>query len=171
MDGNRALNFSSASTNQPINPGPLASGTSAGLGFGTVSNFMVSLWFKQKAMMATGANIGPRLFVLGAPGTTAPVDSGSEGTIGLKFQTANQLYFQVGGITASASFPANLPTNTWVFIAAVYDGISLKLYQGTDTNPVTLMSNTALSGNIDFGDSSALYSAIVRSSAFFQRLD
>jgi len=63
MNGNRALNVSSTAANQPVNPGPLASVTNANLGFGVVSNFVVSLWFKQNAMMAAGANVGPRVFV------------------------------------------------------------------------------------------------------------
>ncbi|MEI9960337.1 MAG: glycoside hydrolase family 16 protein [Limisphaerales bacterium] len=64
-NGNRALDFSSSGANQPINPGPLAAVTNVNLGFGIVSNFVVTLWFRQNAMMADGANIGPRVFVLG----------------------------------------------------------------------------------------------------------
>jgi len=153
LAGNRALDLSSNGA-QPVNPGPLASVTNANLGFGTVSNFVASLWFKQNAPMAEGANIGPRLFVLGGgnPGDTGVADS-----IGLKFQTSDQLYFQVGGTTASATFPADLPTNTWLFVAAVYDGTNLRIYQGTETNAVSLISNTALTGNINLGSSAALY--------------
>ena len=154
LGGNRALDFSSNGANQPGIPGPLAAVTNANLGFGTVSNFVVSLWFKQNVIMAAGANIGPRLFVLG-PGT--PNDSGAANSIGLKFQTANQLYFQVGDTTASANFPANLPTNIWLFVAAVYDGMNLMIYQGTDTNSANLISTTAVSGTINFGASGALY--------------
>ncbi len=35
--------------------------------------------------------------------------------------------------------------------------MNLALYQGTDANSASLISNTALSGNINFGASSALY--------------
>ena len=152
--GSRALDFSANGTNQPGNPGPLAAATNANLGFGIVSNFVVSLWFKQNAMMASGANVGPRLFVLGA-GT--PSDTGAANSIGLKFQTASQLYFQMGAITAAANFPTNLPANTWLFLAAVYDGLNVMLYQGTDTTPVNLTSTTAASGNVNFGGSGALF--------------
>ena len=152
--GNRALDFSSNGANQPGRPGPLTAATNVNLGFGTVSNFVVSLWFKQNAEMAAGANIGPRLFVLGA-GT--PADSGATNSTGLKFQMANQLYFQLGGVTASASFLQNLPTNTWLFVAAVYDGGSVMIYQGTETNPVSLISTTPVTTNINFGSSDALY--------------
>ncbi len=154
LTGSRALDFSTNGANQPGIPGPLAAVTNANLGFGTVSNFVVSLWFKQNAMMAAGANIGPRLLVLGAG---APGDSGAANSIGLKFQTANQLYFQLGGVTAAASFPDNLPTNTWVFFAAAYDGALVKLYQGTDTSPASLVNTTATGASVDFGSSGALY--------------
>jgi len=155
LTGNRALDFSSNGANQPGRPGPLAATTNVNLGFGTVSNFVVSLWFEQNAMMAPPpANIGPRLFVLGAGN---PADSGATNSIGLKFQTANQLYFQLGDITASAAFPQNLPTNAWLFVAAVYDGGSVMIYQGTETNPVSLISTTPAATNINFGSSDALY--------------
>jgi len=154
LTGNRALDFSSNGSNQPGIAGPLAAATNANLDFGTISNFVVSLWFKQNAEMAAGANIGPRLFVLGA-GT--PADSGAANSIGLKFQTANQLYFQLGGVSASASFPQNLPTNTWLFVAAVYDGRNVMIYQGTGTKSVSLISTTPATTNINFGSSDALY--------------
>lgn len=154
LTGSRALDFSSNGANQPGIPGPLAAVTNANLGFGTVSNFVVSLWFKQNAMMAAGANIGPRLFVLGAGN---PNDSGAANSIGLKFQTANQIYFQLGGVTASASFPTNLPTNAWLFVAAVYDGALVKFYQGTDTSPASLINTTPAGASIDFGSSGALH--------------
>ena len=154
MTSNRALDFSSNGANQPGRPGPLAAATNVNLGFGTVSNFVVSLWFKQNAEMVAGANMGPRLFVLGA-GT--PADSGAANSIGLKFQMANQLYFQLGGVIASASFLQNLPTNTWLFVAAVYNGGSVMIYQGTETNPVSLISTTSAATNINFGSSDALY--------------
>jgi hypothetical protein len=119
-----------------------------------VTNFVDSLWFNQNALMAPGANVGPRLFVLGAG---APADTGAPDSIGLKFQTASQLYFQIGGITAAATFPTNLPANLWRFIAAVYDGANVSLYQGSETNAATLISATAASTNVNFGSSGALY--------------
>ena len=154
VNGNRALDFSSNGPNQPGNPGPLAAVTNASLGFGTITNFIATMWFKQNALMTPSNNIGPRLFVLGG-GT--PNDTGAANSIGLKFQTANQLYFQIGSTTVSANFPANLPTNTWLFVAAIYDGMNLMIYQGTDTNPAGLISTIAVSGNINFGASGALY--------------
>jgi len=151
--GSRALDFS-ANTAQPGTPGPLAAVTNSGLGFGVVSNFVVSFWMKQHTMMASGANIGPRVFVLGAG---APSDTGVADSIGLKFQTSSQLYFQIGGFTAMATFPADLPSNTWLFVAATYDGSSLKIYQGSDTNSATLISSSAVATTVNLGASAALY--------------
>ena len=152
MNGTRALDFSSNGTNQPGIPGPLAATTNATLGFGTVTNFVVSLWFKQNALMPTGANIGPRLFVLGG-GT--PNDAGAANSIGLKFQTAGQHYFQLGATTVP--FPIYLQTNDWVFVAAVYDGSTVSIYQGTDGAACTLTTNAVVSTNVNFGSSGALY--------------
>ena len=154
LDGNRALNLSANIANQPVNPGPLAAVTNVNLGLGTVSNFVASLWFKQNALMAAGANIGPRLFVLGAGN---PSDSGATDSIGLKFQMADQLSVQVGGTTASATFPTNLPASIWLFVAAGYDGANLRIYQGTESDAARLMSSTPLAGDIHFGAGGALY--------------
>jgi beta-glucanase (GH16 family) len=151
-NNSRALDFSSNGTNQPGIPGPLAATTNATLGFGTVSNFAVSLWFKQNALMSNGANIGPRLFVLGGG---APADTDAANSIGLKFQTAGQLYFQLGATTVP--FSIYLQTNDWVFVAAVYDGSSVSIYQGTDGAASSLSTNAAIATNVNFGLSGALY--------------
>ena len=151
-NGSRALDFTSNGTNQPGIPGPLAATTNAVLSFGTVSNFMESLWFKQNALMPAGANIGSRLFVLGG-GT--PTDAGETNSIGLKFQTAGQLYFQLGATTVP--FNIYLQTNNWVFVAAVYDGASVSIYQGTDGAISTLTTNVMVSTNVSFDSSGALY--------------
>lgn len=154
INGGRALDFTSNGTSQPGIPGPLAATTNTSLGFGLVSNFTVSFWFKQNGQMAAGANIGPRLFVLGS-GT--PADTGASNSLGVKLQAANQLYFQLGSTTAAASLAANLPTNVWLFLAAVYDGNNLSIYQGTDTNPASLITAVTVATNINFGTTGALY--------------
>jgi hypothetical protein len=154
LNGSRALDFTSNGTSQPGNPGPGTATTNANLGFGIVSNFVATVWIKLNAQMVPGGNVGPRIYVMGA-GT--PNDTGATNSFGLKFQTANQLYFQIGTFIASASFSTNLPINQWLFLAAVYDGMNLMIYQGTDTNPANLISTTAISGNIDFGAYGALY--------------
>ena len=151
--GIRALDLTSNGTSQPGNPGPMAAVTNASLGFGIVSNFTVSIWFKQNAAMAQGANVGPRLFVLGG-GT--PNDTGAANSIGMKFQTASQLYFQLGGTTLAANFTNNLPTNVWLFCAATYDGANLMLYEGTESNSVSLVGTASVTTTVNFGVSGEL---------------
>ncbi|MDB6017150.1 MAG: hypothetical protein JWR19_1639 [Pedosphaera sp.] len=152
--GSRTLDFSINGANQPGNPGPLASTTNANLGFGSVSNFVVTLWFKQNALMAAGANLGPRLFVLGGG---SPSDTGVANSLGLKFQTSNQVYFQLNGVTAIADLHGSVTTNTWVFLAATYSGTSLAVYEGTDSTPASLVTNIVASTNVDFGALGTLY--------------
>lgn len=149
--GGRALDFSS-NTSQPGQPGPVATVTNANLGFGVVSNFVLTFWIKQNSLMS--GNIGPRLFLLGAG---APADAGAADSIGVKFQTASQLYFQLGAITASAAFATNLPANTWLFLAVTYDGSIINFYQGAESTNVTLISTTAAVTNVNFGASAALF--------------
>ncbi len=170
VNGNRAMNFSNQ-TNQPggSNPGagtasgtgPVASVTnSAALGFGNVTAFVASMWFKQNALMALSGgdvNIGPRLFILNAG---APVDSGgSANGIGLKFQSANQLYCQIGTdtVTVGPALSANLPTNKWLFVAVTYDGTNARMYLGSDTATATLVGTAASAARaINFGSSASL---------------
>lgn len=152
MNQSRALDFTCNGTNQPAIPGPLAAATNTSLGFGVVSNFVVSLWFKQNALMTPGANIGPRLFTFGAG---APADTDATNSIGLKFQSSTQLYFQMNGFTVP--FSIYLQTNNWVFVAAVYDGNSVTIYQGTDAAACSVSTNVAIATKIDFGASAALF--------------
>jgi hypothetical protein len=60
-------------------------------------------------------------------------------------------------VTASASFSTNLPANIWLFVAAAYDGANVTLYQGTESNAVSLVSTTAAVASVNFGNSGALY--------------
>src|SRR5439155_12871075 len=107
---------------------------------------------KQDSLMS--GNIGPRLFLLGSG---APADTGATNSIGFKFQTASELYFQLGPVTASATFPTNLPANTWLFLAAAFDGANISLYLGSETDSAALSSTTAAVTNVNCGACSALY--------------
>lgn len=148
----RALDFS-YTANQG-GAGALASATNANLGFGDVSAFTATIWFKSDSLLS--GNIGPRLFILAAGSAT---DSGVANTLGLKFQTASQLSAQINAtVTANASFASNLPTNTWLFVAVTYDGSNVKIYEGSDTSAATLISTTAAAGQVvSLGNSGALY--------------
>ena len=151
--GNRALDFSNATGGQPGNPGPVAWTNSNGLGLGVLTNFVVSLWFKQAVAMATGANIGPRLFLLG---NGSPTDTGAANSLGVKFQTGSQLYFQQGANTLSVNYANALPTNVWIFIAAAVSGSTVAFYQGTETNPAVLMA-TGSGAPVDLGTNATMF--------------
>ncbi len=149
---NRALDFSSA-VGQGSN-GPVAALTNASLGLGDVSAFTATIWFRARSRQA--ANIGPRVFLLGATDTTS--DTGGTNSIGLKFQTASCLHFQLNHITAEADFVWSLPTNEWLFVAMVYDGASLVIYRGTELNPVELITaKPARAQVVSFGSNGALF--------------
>jgi beta-galactosidase len=148
--GSRSLDFSS-NTGQG-GSGPIAATTNASLGFGNVSNFVVTMWFKQSVLLTN--NIGPRMFILGNSTNT---DCGTTNSIGMKFQDAGDLWFFVNTIQAAASFSSSLPVNSWVFVAMVYDGSNVTLYEGTDLTPATLISTTAAaSQTVLFGGNASL---------------
>jgi hypothetical protein len=103
-------------------------------------------------MMSAGGNIGPRLFILG---NGTPSDTGTANSIGMKFQMSDQLYFQAGSTTLSADFADPLPTNTWIFVAAVYDGTTVSFYEGTETDSVNLIASTSAT-QINLGTNATL---------------
>ncbi len=154
-NGNRALNFS-----QPAGQGvtgPVACSTNATMGFGNITAFTTTMWFKQDSLLP--ANIGQRLFLLGASGTLT--DYGVANSITLKFQTANQLYLGINTTTTfsgQATFTSNLPTNKWLFVGIVYDGTNVMFYQGSDTASANLISTTSAPNlTVGFGASGALF--------------
>jgi hypothetical protein len=152
ITGSRAVNFTSNTRSGAT--GSLVAVTNANLGFGLVNSFTVTMWWKKLDSWQSD-NLGPRLFVMGQPGGSFN-DAGSvANSIGLKYQAANQLYFDINATstyTAAATFPANLPLNTWIFLAITYDGTYVNIYEGTDTAATTLISTTTAAGQtVDFG--------------------
>jgi beta-galactosidase len=139
--GTRALNLSS-NTSQGAT-GNYVAVTNSALGFGNVTNFAVTMWFKQAVGLP--ANIGPRMFILG---NSTNNDCGTANSIGMKFQDAADLYFFVNTTQATAAFGTNLPTNSWVFVAIVYDGTNVSLYEGSDIASATLISKTSAPGQV-----------------------
>jgi hypothetical protein len=128
--------------------GPLAGVTNAALNFGNnISNFTASIWLKANAQMTNaGGNstLGPRIFTLGANGTT---DKAVANSVGLFFQQWNQVACTVDTIQLNA--PTNLtyvPTNQWLFYAVTYDGTTITLYQGTDSSEATAVASVASPG-------------------------
>ena len=116
--------------------------------------FTATVWFKARSQQS--ANIGPRLFLLGA--ADAAADTGARNSIGLKFQTAGSLHFQVNRATAAADFVWSLPTNIWLFTAMVYDGERVLVYRGSEKAPAELvMAKTVPRQKVDFGTNGALF--------------
>jgi len=128
------------------------------LGFGSISNFIVTMWVKQAYAMASGAGlVGPRLFILnsGAPAT----DTAVANSIGVKFQQANELYLSIntGNPTLGPALANNLPANQWLFFAWVYDGTNAYQYDGSDAAPCVLAGSAAAAGQIvNLGASASL---------------
>ena len=137
--GNRALDFSSATIQGTS--GPIAATTNANLGFGNVTNFTATMWFKQSAQLTN--NIGPRMFILGNSTNT---DCGTPNSIGMKFQDAADLWFFVNTVQATAAFGQSLSLSNWLFVAMSYDGTNISLYEGTDQNPAALINVTPAAG-------------------------
>ncbi len=152
QNGTRALDLATA-LGQGTN-GAVAALTNTSLGFGEVTAFTATVWFKARSQQP--ANIGPRLFLLGA--ADAAADTGARNSIGLKFQTAGSLHFQVNQATAAADFVWSLPTNVWLFMAMVYDGERVLVYRGSENTPAELvMAKTVPRQKVDFGTNGALF--------------
>src|ERR1017187_2329017 len=137
---NRCLNLSS-NGNQG-GSGNFAAVTNANLGFGSVSSFVTTMWMKQSKGMA-GSTLG-RMFVLGNSTNT---DCGTANSIGMKWQGPNQLYYFVNAVQCAMTFP-QADTNGWIFVAMVYDGSNVTLYEGTDKTPAAALSTTITAGQI-----------------------
>jgi fibronectin type 3 domain-containing protein len=137
---NRALDLSS-NPSQGGN-GNFAAVTNASLGFGSVSSFVATMWMKQS--VALPGNIGGRMFLLGNSTNT---DVGTANSIGMKWQVYNQLFFYVNTVQCAATIPT-ADTNGWIFVAMVYDGSNVTLYEGTDKTPAVALSTNATAGQI-----------------------
>ena len=161
LDNNRSLVLTNGVYNASVaTNGPGAwvanSSTLASAPGGTITAFTVTEWFKSAVLPPANSLLG-RGFVLGAGN---PADINAVNTIGMKWQQPNQWYVSIanGNPTASAIFPANLPINTWLFMAIVYDGTNVMIYQGTDTTPAKLISTTLAPGlTTALGSSASLY--------------
>jgi hypothetical protein len=140
VNGKRALNFSMAA--KQGGAGPVACTTNAALGFGNVTNFVVTMWMKQSVGLAN--TTGGRMFVLG---NSTNLDA-TANSISMKWQDAADLYFYVNTVQATAAFGSNLPTNKWIFVAMAYDGTNVTLYEGTETTSATLVGTKATAGQI-----------------------
>ena len=114
------------------------------LGFGALSNLTVTLWFYYHFPFS-GNTLG-RVFTLQNAATTA-TDLNSVTTtnaIGMKFQGNNQLYFDVNTNGSLGPVVGVFPSNTWLFVAFVYDGTNVYQYDGSAGSKAILVGTSPL---------------------------
>jgi len=154
----RALDFTAAASQGGSGPIAVTQGNTA-FDFGTLNGFTITLWIKPSSTLLAG--VYPRLFSLGPDGTT---DRGNPGSLQLlnngNFQPATSVQgFVNAAQTSTSGFGAvDLPVNQWRFVALTYDGITLNLYGGSESNSVTLMSAAGFpAGTLPTGGSWTLF--------------
>ncbi len=127
--------------------GPIAQVTNnAALGsLGVVSNFTMTVWFKQDTTITNTSSRAGRLVMLGTNGV---LDTTTQTTncIYLFYQNTNSIYARINNSTVSAPFYVNpLPSNVWMFAAVTYDGTNNAcIYFGTETTPARLIAITSV---------------------------
>jgi hypothetical protein len=144
----RALDFSSNTTQPTGGTGPLASDVNdANLGFGVISNFVITTWFKLDSFIVSPGNLSPQMFIFGPNGIVAGGDANS---LSMKLNNPSQVQFQLNNGSATLNVNANsagtYPTNLWLFFAAVYDGTNVVIYKGTEASPATVVITTPAAG-------------------------
>ena len=144
----------------------------ANLAFGSVTNFVVTMWIKEPIVYsdATG-NTLPRLFVLSNGGSPGAGEDAAN-SIGVKFQLGNQFELVINAATTTTGNSYNTPANTatmgttlasdmlankWYFVAWVYDGTNIYQFTGSDTAVATLQNQYAAAGlSVNLGNPSTL---------------
>ena len=128
----------------------------AALGFGNITNFIVTMWVNQFGKLGTTTPVGPRLFILNAGAPTS--DTGQANSIGVKYQANNQLYFGINtAASLGATLASDLVSNKWQFFAWAYDGTNLYEYYGSDATSAQLVSTAAsASQTVALGGSASL---------------
>src|SRR6478736_2182223 len=100
VNGSRALDFSSAPNYGGANA-PMASVTNtAALGFGVITKFTATQWFKENQFQPTLNGLLGRMFILGAG--TGQTDINAVNTIGMKWQQPNQWNVSIGNENPTA---------------------------------------------------------------------
>ena len=155
----QALDLSSAA-GQGLG-GPLASAQgSSAINFGTIGSFTISLWVNPASTMLVSGGYA-RFFILGANGDTDNNQANSlaflnNGTF--QANTSIQSWVNTKGANATSFGAVNLPVGQWTYLVMTYDGATLNLYSGTETNSVTLASASSLaSGSVNLGSSWSLF--------------
>ena len=140
------------------------------LAFGSVSNFIVTMWFNEPIELSPTVNgTYPRLFVLSTGGSPGENDS-SLNSIGVKFQIGNQFELSINNpsVTTGNSYGApagsaslgttvSMVSNKWYFVAWVYDSTNIYQFTGSDTAVATLQNQLAAPGLVvNLGNPSTL---------------
>jgi hypothetical protein len=144
----------------------------AALSFGTVNDFMVTMWIKEPIVYsdATG-NTLPRLFVLSSSASPG-ANEDTANSIGVKFQLGNQFELVINNASATTGNSYNAPANTatlgttlasdmlankWYFVAWVYDNTNIYQFTGSDSGVATLQNQYAAAGlSVNLGNPSTL---------------
>lgn len=169
----RALDFTSASQGGS-GPVAIAQGVT-NLDFGTLNGFTITMWIKPTSTLLAG--VFPRFFSMGTNGLT---DRGTLGSLQLlnngNFQpgTSVQVFVNTAQASTSGFGAISMPVNQWRFMALTYDGATLKLYGGSETNAVALMSSASFAaGTLPVGGDWTLFlgNRVARDRAFRGWLD
>ena len=148
----QALDMSAASQG---GSGPLASvvGNTA-INFGAVSSFTVSLWVKPTSTLY---NYFSRFFILGTNGVTDNNQANSlafQDDGGFQASTAMQGWVGLNSASATAFGAVDMPVGQWTYLVLTYNGATINLYSGSQTNSVTLKSTQSLTaGTVQLGSS------------------
>jgi hypothetical protein len=142
----------------------------ATLAFGSVSNFVVTMWFKEPIVYSDASgNTLPRLFVLSNGGGSGANDA-TANSIGVKFQLGNQFIMSIDsspatttayvagtGASLATTLASDLLANKWYFVAWVYDSTNIYQFTGSDTAVATLQNQFAAPGLVvNLGNPSTL---------------
>jgi len=170
----RALDFTAAASQG--GGGPIAvTQSNAAINFGSLNGFTMTMWIKPTTTLLTSGY--PRLFTLGPNGTT---DRGNTGSLqllnngNLQPQTSIQAFVNSLQTSTSGFGALDLPTNQWRFLAMTYDGMTLRLYGGSETNEAALMSSTGFAaGPLPIGSNWTMFigNRLARDRAFRGWLD
>ena len=146
----KTLDFTSATYNNATSP--LASATaSSALNFGSVTNFTMTQWIKPDAVTQF-----PRMFLIGTNTVTVETAANSFG-----YQLNNGASFQIylnGVLRINGGTVPGLAAGSWSFIAITYDGVDLKLFAGSQSTAVALVTSAPVAGvAINLGTSGSVF--------------
>ena len=143
----------------------------AALNFGTVHDFIVTMWFNEPVELLNANGTYPRLFVLSTGGSPG-ANEDTANSIGVKFQVGNQFELVINNATTTTGNSYNAPANTatlgttlgsnmlpnkWYFVAWVYDNTNIYQFTGSDSAVATLQNQFAAAGlSVNLGNPSTL---------------